>query len=201
MRNLIFVEGLWHTGKSYFLDRLQDLHFPKKRDLRITTDIRDLKTVRHAAYLLYPEVYPEFDLIFDRSPVTLKSISNSQLGIYDNFYINPPYWEEFYNQWISEMTSLVEEEDNKIIFIYFRPFTKEFKIPDEILNYVKSYDKPFLMVNQNLISEQKLIGLHDIFMVELMNLYSVFKDKFKLYSIEYRDTDSAFKILQQENII
>lgn len=200
MRNLVFVEGLWHTGKSHFLNQLQSIRQPENENLRITTDIRDLGTIRHAAYSLYPEVYPNFDLVFDRSPVTLKSISNPNLGIYDNYYVNSSYWEEFYNQWVSEMSSLIEE-DNRILFIYFKPFTKELKISNEIVNYIKNYDKSFLMVDKNLITEQKLIELHHIFMVELLNLHHIFKDKFKRYFVEYRDTESALNIMKQENLI
>lgn len=199
MRNLVFIEGLWHTGKSYFLEYLQSIKTPKDEHVRITTDIRELGTIRHAAYSLYPEIYPEFDLIFDRSPVTLKSISNSKLGIYDNLYINPIYWESFYSQWVKEMSSLTLE-DTKIIFLYFNPFNKNRKIAKEIISYIRNYNKPFLMIKKKLITEQKLIELHDIFIEELLNLHSSFLG-FKIYPIEYRDKESAIEILKKEKIL
>ena len=114
---LVFVEGLWHTGKSQFINSVQQIK--KSTDkVYIADNLRDLGTVRHATYLLYPQVIKDKNHLYDRSPVTMKVLSDPKLGLYKDEFVNSGYWTQFYAEWIKSIGEL----NYNIVFIYFRPF-------------------------------------------------------------------------------
>jgi hypothetical protein len=197
MGSLVFVEGLWHTGKSHFINRAKELSQSSDR-VAIFDNLRSLGSVRHSSYLIYPQLIKNKNQMFDRSPVTLKVISNKELGLYYNELVTPEYWNIYYDEWIN----FLKTTNKKIIFIYFRPF-HPYKnlLQEEILNYVIGYSKYHLMVDKRLITVNKLIETHELFCQEINNLYKELKSRFTFYQVEYQDTEEALDILKYEKFL
>lgn len=195
MSQIVMVEGLWHTGKSYFLDHVKTIS--KSSNLLVFDNLRSLGSVRHSAYLIYPSLYSDKNQIYDRSPITLKVLSS--LGrAYKHESISPTYWEKFYSEWENQ----IESNNTQVSVIYFRPFElPSRKIQSSILDYVKSYDKPDLLVDPSYFSESSLNYIHDLFMSEIVKLTSKYKPKFSYHQVEYRDANEAVDILKYLGVL
>jgi hypothetical protein len=192
MNKLIFVEGLWNTGKSYFIESVK-INSKLSDKVFIADNLRNLGSIRHAAYSLYPKLMPKQNILFDRSPVTMKVISNS--GFYTSEFIKNKYWDSYYNEWLSTLKEL----DSKIIFIYFRPFYENSNdIKEEILHHLKNYTKTELRINPESLTLLDLFNLHTEFSNTINSLYKEFKNKFTYYQVEYKDTKEAMDVLVYE---
>lgn len=192
MSHIVYVEGLWHTGKSFFLDYVRNLCKPSDNVL-VFDNLRSLKSVRHAAYTIYPRVYSQSNLLFDRSPVTLKVISNPSLRSYYHESIDYSYWVKFYDEWKDFLVS----SKNRVSFIYFRPFeTGSSLIKREIVDYLLKYSKSDLMVDPLFINEKFLYEIHNLFLREISKLYPLLKPRFDFYQVDYRDSNEALDIIK-----
>lgn len=194
---LIFVEGLWHTGKSFFVS---EVNKRKIYDDKVTVidNLRDLGTVRHGAYIIYPNLIRNTNQIYDRSPVTMKVIADQNLGLYQDKLISSAYWLEYYNDWLK----MLQASDYKISFIYFRPFEKSRnRLQKSILNYVKAYNKTQLLIDSNRVTKESLLKIHEMFTTEINSLYQILKPRFTFYQVEYQDTEEALDILRYEKFM
>ena len=197
MKKLIFVEGLWSTGKSYFVNHVKSLL--KAEDKVIIYDsvtLRDLESIRHSAYTIYPRVYKK-DMMFDRSPVTLRVISDRDIGIYKNPSVSPDYWERYYSEWVESLKEL----ERDITFIYFRPFDSMGHIHDDVLKYVINYKKSDLMIDLDKLDEKRLTWVHEKTCKEINTLYKNLKPNFDFYQVEFKDTQDAVEVLQYEQFL
>ena len=197
MGSLVFVEGLWHTGKSHFIEKTKELSQTSDK-VAIFNNLRSLGAVRHSSYLIYPQIIKNKNQMFDRSPVTLKVISNKNLGLYCNNLVTPEYWNIYYTEWLNYLKTC----NKKIIFIYFRPF-HHYKnlLQEEIINYVLGYSKRHLMIEKKYVTVDKLIETHNLFCHEINSLYKELKPKFTFYQVEYQDTEEALDILKYEKFL
>lgn len=196
MATMVFVEGLWHTGKSYFLNKLRQ-EATEEDKLIIHDEPRRYPTVRHAMYLYYPLIYQQ-NQVFDRSPVTTRSLSDQRLGIYLSDRLSSQYWEEHYRDWILAL----KDSKHKVLVLYFRPFNSgEREVFSSIENYIQNYPKDYSLVNPALCTAKKLTQLHEVYLGLLLDLKREFKKKFQYYQIEFRDTPDALEALRYEGIL
>jgi hypothetical protein len=198
MRNqLVFVEGLWHTGKSHLVQHINETKTPKD-NIAVVDNLRNLGTVRHGAYIIYPSLIKNKNHIYDRSPVTMKVISDPQLGLYCNDLISANYWVKYYEEWLK----LLQESDYKVTFIYFRPFEQNtYKFQTPILNFVKAYNKTQLLIDNRNLTEDTLIKIHEMFLNRISTLYKHLKSRFDFYQVEYRDEEEALNVLRYEKFM
>jgi len=188
----VFVEGLWHTGKSYFVNHVKGLS-KITDDVLIPEDLRSLGTVRHSPYLVYPKAHSEVSQLFDRSPVTMKVLADDTLDIYQHELLKKEYWNQFYSEWLS----VLKELNQKVVFIYFRPFYEyTSKLHEDILPYVLGYNKSNLSVDITKIDERKLMQVHEIMTQVINSLYKVLRPNFEYYQVEYRDTLEGIEVLK-----
>lgn len=190
---LVYVEGLWGTGKSYFLNKLKETK--KNKNLLVHDDLRKLNSMRHASYVMYPTIIDSKYQVFDRSPITLKAISDPSFKFYDGREVPSTYWNAYYKEWIKYL----KESEFRIIFMYFRPFTQNI-ISLDVLNAVKNYDKDRLMVDPIKINMVELEKLHNLYIEIILESYKELKPKSDYYGIEFKDTESAIETLKYENI-
>jgi hypothetical protein len=196
MATMVFVEGLWHTGKSYFLNKLKEITVDDEQ-LVIHDKPRKYVTVRHAAYLFYPLIY-QHNQVFDRSPITTRAISDKNLGIYSSERLSPQYWNEFFSEWVQAL----KESKHNIIVLYFRPFNSgEVQVFSSIEKHVQSYPKDYLLVDPVLCTAKKLTALHNVYTQIILELKREFKKKFQYYQVEFRDTEDALDALRYEGIV
>lgn len=194
MRHLIFVEGLWGTGKSYFLR-----NYAKSitdTNTLLFDNLRDYGTVRHAAYVIHPNVYKTQNLIFDRSPVTLKVLANSDLDLYTHPTIRRSYWDDFYDDWLN----VLREQSGYITFIYFKPFDIYGYLAESVIKRVLEYDKPNLMINIKKFREIFLHKIHELYILEVEYLSRLMFEcnkslKVQLYPVEFRDEQCAAGVM------
>jgi hypothetical protein len=196
MPKMVFVEGLWHTGKSYFITRLKEE--ARNDDSVLIHDApRRFLTVRHAMYLYYPLIFNQ-NQVFDRSPITTRAISDQRLGIYESNKLTEAYWSEFYNDWVNAMYSC----RHSIVVLYFRPFNSgEVQVFSSIENYIQNYPKDYSLVNPIECTAKRLTQLHEVYMDLILGLKKKMKKKFQFYQVEFRDTNDALDILRYEGVL
>jgi hypothetical protein len=192
---LVYVEGLWGTGKSHFLSELKKVVNPKK--VKVHDDLRKLNSMRHASYIIYPTAVDSKYQIFDRSPITLKVISNPSLNLYDGREVPSDYWNAYYDEWVTYLKSSLF----KTVILYFRPFTEGKNISLEILDKVKTYDKDRLLINPNRVTLPSLEKLHNLYMETVLETYNTLKPRSMYYGVDFKDADEAIEILRYEDII
>jgi len=186
---LVYVEGLWNTGKSFFLERVKS---KKPHDFFIFDNLRDLGSVRHCAYLLFPKIYSSRVLVFDRSPVTLKVLADQDLGLYTHEDICPGYWHRFYDEWLG----VLRKSERFIVFIYFRPFFPYTDLPQsQIVDFVKSYPKNDLMIDSRRFNVDSMLRIHELFCHHINSLYRECRSRFEFIQVEYKDAKFAEEIL------
>jgi hypothetical protein len=196
MATMVFVEGLWHTGKSFFLNKVKEV--ATEEDRLVVHDVpRRFLTVRHAMYLYYPLIYRQ-NQVFDRSPITTKALSDPNLGIYSSDRITPKYWNEFYQEWVAA----IKESQHNVIVLYFRPFNSgEVQVFSSIEKYVQRYPKDYLLVDPRACTAKRLTALHETYVKLLLELKRGIRKKFQYYQIEFRDTEDALEALRYEGVL
>lgn len=187
MRHLVFIEGLWATGKSYFLKEYEQSY--NSSDTLIFRNLRDYGTVRHAAYVIHPDIYKTQNLVFDRSPVTLKVLANSDLNLYTHSTISRDFWGEFYEDWINVLRS----QDDIVTFIYFKPFDSYGLISESVIKRVTDYPKSNLMINMKKFRSSLLNFMHELYILEIEQLSRFVK--VQLFPVEYQDSICATSVL------
>jgi hypothetical protein len=189
LKNLIFIEGLWHTGKSHFLSLARGQVDPKHT--LIHDNLREFGSVRHASFHIFPKIYSDYNQIFDRSPITLKAIADPIFGLYNYKDVLASYWDKYFNEWIEGLKQL----EYNISVIYFLPFSHDNTISDEIIEHIRLYPKNRLLIKGDDISQRDLVRLNDIYLTCIDIMSKNLGSRFYQYQVDYRNSESASQIL------
>lgn len=195
MRQLVFIEGLWGVGKSYFL-REYEILLSNSTDTLLFRNLRDYGSVRHAAYVILPDVYKTQNLIFDRSPITLSVLASPDINLYSHPTIDVNYWSEFYLDWLN----VLKNQEAQITFLYFKPFDIYGLMSESIVRRISAYPKSNLLVNMKKFKESSLLKMHELYIIEIERLSYLLYEKSKtvkvqLFPVEYQDAECATRIL------
>jgi hypothetical protein len=196
MATLVFVEGLWRTGKSYLVKHLRTMH-AEKDGLLVHEGLEIPRSARHAPYLIIPSLFNQ-NHVFDGSPIGLKAISDPSVGLYNYPDISPEYWDDFFRDWLR----MLKEGRHRVIVIYFRPFSGgELTAFSGIQQYAQKSRGTELMVHGRKCSLKRLGALHNRYVEIITSMKQQLGRAMEYYHVEYQDIDDAMDALQHEGLI
>lgn len=196
MATLVFVEGLWRTGKTNFVRHLKQIQGDKP-DFLVHDDLNRFRLVSHAPYLIYPSLFIENQL-FDGSPIGLKAIADPSLGIYKHAYVNAEYWDAFFRDWFDMLIAT----RLRVIVIYFRPFHGGERLAySGIQQYLMRAAESDLMVDPSKCSLRTLTDLHEVYVQIILKLKKRLRKEMQFYHAEYSDMDDALDALKAEGFL
>lgn len=193
-KNLIYVEGLWSTGKSYFVSTVKNLN--DNDSLLIHDSSGDFGIVKWAQYEMFPLIFKNNDHLFDQSPITLKIISDLKLGIYNYSYITPDYWKLFYQEWIT----VLKNSKFNVIFLYFRLPVDDNQNYRGVINHVNAYSNT-LLINPRKVSPKILETMNTLSLNSILEVMNELKSRCRYYQVDYQDTEAAIKTLSYEKLL
>lgn len=192
-KTLIYVEGLWSTGKTHFISTIKNLN--DNDSLLIHNNSSNFGMVKWAQYEMFPLIFKNNSHLFDQSPIMLKVVSDAQLGIYNYKYITPDYWSIFYNEWITAL----KNSKFDIIFLYFLLPKDDNQTYKEVINHVNTYSN--LLINPRKVSPKILNLMNTMCLQSIVEVIGEMKSRSRYYQINYRDTEEAIKTLTYEKLL
>jgi hypothetical protein len=196
MATLVFVEGLWRTGKSHLVRHSKDAQ-AHKDGLLVHDNLESFRSACHAPYLIFPSLFNQ-NQVFDGSPIGMKAISDPSLGLYNYPDISPEYWDGFFRDWLR----MLREGRHRVIVIYFRPFSDgELMAFSGIQQYAQKSRGTELMIHGRKCSLKRLGALHNRHVEIITSMKRDLGKAMEYYHVEYRDVDDAMDALKHEGLI
>lgn len=191
-KTLVYVEGLWATGKTHFVSTVKNLN--DNSSLLIHDNAKDFGIVKWAQYEMFPLIFKNNDHLFDQSPVALKAAADTRIDIYNYKHVSPEYWSLFYYEWMK----VLKNSKFDIIFLYFR-LPSDNNGYKEVLTHVNSYSN--LLVNPRKVSPKVIDSLNDLYLSSILEIFNDIKTRCRYYQLNYRDTEEAIRTLKYEKLL